>query len=308
MNINIKYYVLTIASIFIALGIGIFIGFMLDGQKVFSEQQTAIINELEQKFKDLQTENNNLKNTVQELNKQIGYYNQYHQIIFPELVADRLTGVKVAIIETTNEFIYSGMRNALLKAGATIESITVIKDSFDTGDELEVQNLIDFLSNKYGVTVDEKHLNEFVASKLANAIVTGQDVDLIDYLKTNGYIDFTGIPGNTDFVIIAGGSNNKDNNVASIDIPIIKQVKLLNVPIVGVEQSDTKYSYIDAYKKQHISTIDNVEDIIGQTSLIMVMEGKEGNYGIKQSAMSLMPDSFMNTDNSTHNSSANSKK
>lgn len=140
------------------------------------------------------------------------------------------------------------MRNALLKAGATIESITVIKDSFDTGDELEVQNLIDFLSNKYGVTVDEKHLNEFVASKLANAIVTGQDVDLIDYLKTNGYIDFTGIPGNTDFVIIAGGSNNKDNNIASIDIPIIKQVKLLNVPIIGVEQSDTKYSYIDVYK------------------------------------------------------------
>lgn len=308
MNINIKYYVLTIASIFIALGIGIFIGFMLDGQKVFSEQQTSIINELEQKFKDLQTENNNLKNTVQELNKQIGYYNQYHQIIFPELVADKLSGVKVAIIETTNEFIYSGMRNALLKAGATIESITVIKDSFDTGDELEVQNLIDFLSNKYGVTVDEKHLNEFVASKLANAIVTGQDVDLINYLKTNGYIDFTGIPGNTDFVIIAGGSNNKDNNIASIDIPIIKQVKLLNVPIIGVEQSDTKYSYIDVYKKQHISTIDNVEDIIGQTSLIMVMEGKEGNYGIKQSAMSLMPDSFMKADNSTHNSAANSKK
>ncbi|MFV9567585.1 copper transporter [Thermoanaerobacter mathranii] len=308
MNINIKYYVLTIASIFVALGIGIFIGFMLDGQKVFSEQQTAIINELEQKFKDLQTENDNLKTTIQELNKRIGYYNQFHQIIFPELIDNKLSGVKVAIIETTNEFIYSGMRNALLKAGATIESITVIKNSFNTGNELEVENLINFLSNKYEVTLDEKHLNEFVASKLANAIVTGQDVDLINYLKANGYIDFTGIAGNTDFVIIAGGSNNEDNNVASIDIPIIKQAKLLNVPIIGVEQSDAKYSYIDAYKKQHISTIDNVEDIIGQTSLIMVMEGKEGNYGVKTSAMSLMPDSFIKSDNSNHTSTANSKK
>lgn len=173
---------------------------------------------------------------------------------------------------------------------------------------MEVENLINFLSNKYEVTLDEKHLNEFVASKLANAIVTGQDVDLINYLKANGYIDFTGIAGNTDFVIIAGGSNNEDNNVASIDIPIIKQAKLLNVPIIGVEQSDAKYSYIDAYKKQHISTIDNVEDIIGQTSLIMVMEGKEGNYGVKASAMSLMPDSFIKSDNSNHTSTANSKK
>ncbi|AAM24530.1 copper transporter [Caldanaerobacter subterraneus] len=299
MNINIKYYVLTIASIFVALGVGIFIGFMLDGQKIFSEQQTAIINELEQKFKDLQAENANLKNTVQELNKEINYYNQYHQIIFPELVANRLTGVKVAIIETTNEFIFSGMRNALLKAGATIESITIIKEGFDAGDELEVQNLINFLSNKYGVSIDPKHLNEFVSQKLAHAIVTGQDVDLINYLKSNGYIDFTGMPGNVDFVIIAGGSNNKENNVNYIDVPIIKEVKLLNIPIVGVEQSDAKYSYMEAYKKQHISTIDNVDSIIGQTSLIMVMEGKEGNYGVKQEAMSLMPDSFGNTSNIT---------
>ncbi|HHW56675.1 MAG TPA: copper transporter [Clostridia bacterium] len=301
MNINIKYYVLTIASIFVALGIGIFIGFMLDGQKIFSEQQTAIINELEQKFKELQAENNNLKNTIQELNTQMGYYNQYNQIIFPELVANRLIGVKVAIIETTNEFVYSGMRNALLKAGATIESITVIKESFNMGSELDKQNLINFLFSRYGVKVEEKNLNEFVSSKLANAIVTGQDMDLINYLKSNGYIDFTGVLGNTDFVIIAGGSNNKDNNVTTIDIPIIKQVKLLNIPIVGVEQSDAKYSYIDAYKRQHISTIDNVEDIIGQTSLIMVMEGKEGNYGIKQSAVNLMPDSFVSSGTSGTN-------
>lgn len=42
MNINIKYYVLTIASIFIALGIGIFIGFMLDGQKVFQSNKLQL--------------------------------------------------------------------------------------------------------------------------------------------------------------------------------------------------------------------------------------------------------------------------
>jgi hypothetical protein len=294
MNINIKYYVLTIASIFVALGVGIFIGFMLDGQKIFSEQQAAIINELEQKFKDLQAENANLKNTIQDLNKEINYYNQYHQIIFPELIANRLAGVKVAIIETNNEFIFSGMRNALLKAGATIQSITIIKESFDSGSDIQVENLTSFLSSKYGVSVDLKRLNEFVAEKLSRAIVTGEDVDLINYLKSNGYIDFTGVPGNVDFVIIAGGSNNKDNNANTIDVPIIKEVKLLNIPIVGVEQSDAKYSYIDVYKKQHISTIDDVDNIIGQTALIMVMEGKEGNYGIKQGAMSLMPDSFGN--------------
>lgn len=301
MNVNIKYYVLTIASIFMALGIGIFIGFMLDGQKVFSEQQDSIINELEQKFKDIQTENTALKNSIQELDKQINYYNQYNKVIFPELVSNRLNGIKVSIIETNNDFIYPGMRNALLKSGAIVNSITIIKDGFNVSNDADKQDLINYLS-KYG-NVDEKHLSEFLSSKLANAIVTGQDNDLITYLKEKGYIDFTGTIGNVDFIIIAGGSNNKNNYLNTVDIPIIRQVKSLNIPIVGVEQSDAKYSYIDAYKRQRISTVDNIDSIIGQTSLIMVMQGKEGNYGIKQSAISLMPDSFVNfTENQSNQS------
>ncbi|SNX55381.1 copper transporter [Thermoanaerobacterium sp. RBIITD] len=300
MNVNIRYYVLTIAAIFMALGIGIFIGFMLDGQKAFSEQQDTIINQLEQKFKDIQTENSNLKDNVQSLNKQLDYMNQYNKIIFPELVKNRLTGVKVAIMETNNDFIYPGMRNALIKAGATINSITIFKDSLNNLSDSDKKDLIDFLS-KYG-KVDENHIIEFLSQKLSNAIITGQDSDLINFLKDKGYIDFSGTIGGTDFVVLAGGSNNKNNNVNIIDIPIIKQVKNLNIPIVGVEQSDVKYTYMEAYKKQRLSTIDNIDSVIGQTSLIMVMQGKEGNYGIKPGDTSIMPDSFIEVTQQNQNS------
>ena len=54
MVINIKYYVIMSASIFLALGVGIFIGFSLDGQEIFVEQQQGLITELEQRFLDLQ--------------------------------------------------------------------------------------------------------------------------------------------------------------------------------------------------------------------------------------------------------------
>lgn len=291
MNVNIRYYVLTIAAIFMALGIGIFIGFMLDGQKVFSEQQETIINQLEQKFKDIQTENSNLKDNVQSLNKQLDYMNQYGKIVFPELVKGRLNGVKVAIIETNNDFIYPGLRNALMKAGATISSVTIFKDDLNNLDQSEKDDLITNLS-KYG-NIDSNHLIESLSEKLTEVLVTGQDGELITYLKDKGYIDFTGTPGNTDFIVLAGGSNLKNNNLNIVDIPIIRQSKILNVPIVGVEQSDVKYSYMDAYRKQHLSTVDNIDTIIGQTSLVMVMQGKDGNYGIKAGDTAIMPDSFI---------------
>lgn len=300
MNVNIRYYVLTIAAIFMALGIGIFIGFMLDGQKVFSEQQDTIINQLEQKFKDIQTENSNLKDNVQSLNKQLDYMNQYNKIVFPELVKGRLNGVKVAIIETNNDFIYPGLRNALMKAGATISSITIFKDNLNDLDESDKTDLLNNLS-KYG-NVDSNHLVESLSQKLTDVIISGQDAELITYLKDKGYIDFTGTPGNTDFIVLAGGSNVKNNNLNIVDIPIIRQAKILNVPIVGVEQSDVKYSYMDAYRKQHLSTVDNIDTVIGQTSLIMVMQGKDGNYGIKPGDTSFMPDSFIEPTQQNQNS------
>lgn len=305
MNVNIRYYVLTIAAIFMALGIGIFIGFMLDGQKAFSEQQDTIINQLEQKFKDIQTENSNLKTNVQSLNKQLDYLNQYNKQVFPELVKGRLNGINVAILETNNDFIYPGMRNALIKAGATIDSITIFKDNLSNLSDSEKNNLINYLT-KYG-SVNKDNFIEFLSQKLSNAILTGQDSELINYLKGKGYIDYSKSVNNTnanpDFVIIAGGSNNKKNNINIIDIPIIKQVKNLNIPIVGVEQSDVKYTYMDAYKRQRLSTVDNVDSIIGQTSLIMVMQGKEGNYGIKAGDTSLMPDSFIDMSQQNQNAS-----
>ena len=39
MGVNMKFYVITIAAIFLALGIGIFIGFNIDSQQFYMEQQ-----------------------------------------------------------------------------------------------------------------------------------------------------------------------------------------------------------------------------------------------------------------------------
>ena len=56
--VSMKYLIVTIASIFLALGIGIFIGFMFDGQDIFLNHQESLINDLEYKFDELKEENN----------------------------------------------------------------------------------------------------------------------------------------------------------------------------------------------------------------------------------------------------------
>jgi len=63
-----------------------------------------------------------------------------------------------------------------------------------------------------------------------------------------------------------------------------------NVPVFGVETSDVAYSYMKEYQKLKVSTVDNIDMIPGQLSLVMSVYGKPGNYGIKTTARQLMPD------------------
>ena len=53
MFINIKYLVITVISIFLALGIGILIGIQVDSQNIIFEQQEITVQRMENKFDEL---------------------------------------------------------------------------------------------------------------------------------------------------------------------------------------------------------------------------------------------------------------
>lgn len=289
MIVNIKFYVITIASIFLALGIGIFIGFNLDSQKLYVEQQNSLIEEMTQRFDEIKQENIDLNNKITELQYNLNLYQKFSEGIFPFFAKDRLKGINVAIIETTDDYIYSSLKNTLVSAGANVANITSIhgkiKDCYS--DSVLKEMVMSDLSLQ---ELNDNDMPRFVSEIIAQNIISNKYQDIMKYLSDNEYIETRGdysFP--VDYVIIAGGSLEDDNLFNAIDIPIIKTVKKNQIPIAGVERSDVKISYIEGYKKEKISTVDNVDNVMGETSLIIVMQGFEGNYGVKDSATALIP-------------------
>ncbi|MDI6602175.1 MAG: copper transporter [Thermoanaerobacteraceae bacterium] len=289
MIVNIKFYVITIASIFLALGIGIFIGFNLDSQELYVEQQNSLIEEMTQRFDEIKQENLNLNSKITELQNNLNLYEEYAKTLFPFFAKDRLNGINVAVIETTDDYIYSSLKGTLTSAGANVVSITSVHNKIKDAALDDV--LKDMVKNGLALgNVDEKDMPQFVSEMIAQNIVAHKYGDIMKYLSDNNYVETNGdysLP--VDYVIIAGGSLEDDNLLNIIDIPIIKAIKKNQIPVIGVERSDVKISYINGYKKEKISTIDNIEHIIGETSLIIVMQGVEGNFGIKESSSALMP-------------------
>mgnify|MGYP000032092654 CR=1 FL=1 len=67
MGRGITYHIITIVSVFIALGIGIFIGSMLNGEQLMMSYQTNLIHEFEKHIQVLTSENNELKSRIEQL-------------------------------------------------------------------------------------------------------------------------------------------------------------------------------------------------------------------------------------------------
>jgi len=284
---NIKYYVLTVVSIFLALAIGIYIGFMFDAQDILMSQKEDIVAQLEERFDYLEEENRTVREEISKVTKENEIMKEFSKVIYGDVIKNKLIGLKIAIIETSEDYIYKGISQTLESAGAEVVSITTIKNNFNSDPDL--------IKKTYEIIMEEEVLDNNVfkkaIDKITEEIITGEDNKIIEAFKMEGLIETIG-EYNTpiDYIVIAGGKKEKDDTrFEIIDKRIIDVCKRLNIPIIGIEKENVNFSYVDKYKNNRISSVDNVDTIIGKIALVLAMDGRPGNYGVKSSAESLIP-------------------
>lgn len=284
MLINIKYLVITIISIFLALSIGIFMGAQLDSQSIVLKQQEALIAKIQEQFNELNKANATMQGEIKSLKDLNTLNDTYIKNIFPDYIHDKLVGTNIAIIRTTEDYAFSDVEGVLQMAGAHIPAVITVTDKvIDAGDE-ELNQMTSYFG-----AAKSQDAGSIISQKVAEALVGGKTQDL-EYLQQMGYIDVTGdFSSPPNYVVLCGGNEEKTVKGDIVDVPLIKKLKDLKLTVIGVETSGTANSYIELYKKQKISTIDNVDTTMGQTSLVLVLKGKQGHFGTKPTAQSLMP-------------------
>ena len=107
MNINMKYYIVTIGSIFLALGIGIIVGFNLNYDQELSKQQSEVLSQFEEKFDSLNEEKSDLNKQIDSLNEKYDKLKTYVSQNYNLLIADALTNKNTGIILTNEKNDYS---------------------------------------------------------------------------------------------------------------------------------------------------------------------------------------------------------
>lgn len=288
MHINMKYYVVTIGAIFIALGIGILVGFNLNYDQELGKQQAEIIKDLDTKFEDLKNKNDNLEETLASLttdyDKAVEFINQN----VDKIIIDELQGKNIGIISTNENNDYTKeIEETITKANGSLAFDIVLKNSIY--DETKLKEVAEKLNVEIKSTQD---LINYIVETLKNEDAS----DKLMYLQELGVIKVNALNSSYidyDSVVLAGGNDSKTGKeqFEKIDKTLISKLKEENKYIIGVQQSDAKFSYIDLYAKDKITTVDNIDEGVGKLSLVISLkEGRTGEkFGRLEGSDALLP-------------------
>ena len=288
MNINMKYYIVTIAAIFIALGVGILVGFNLNYDQALSKQQSEVLESFNTEFDDLKDKNKNLQSEIELLNGDIEKVKEYVNKNVDVLTKDVLTDKNTGIILTSENNDYSeSIEKLITNANGTVSFNIVIKDNINDDDKLD--SLSKDLNKTFKTSQD-------VINYIISSLSSVKGYDQLYALENLGVIKINSIDEKKyqdyDSVVLLGELTGKDikDKFNAKEKPLLEVLKEENKYLVAVSQSDKNNEILKLYSENNISTIDNINQGIGEISLTTLLKNQNevGNYGISDLAKELI--------------------
>lgn len=293
MIIDMRYHIVSLVAVFLALGLGILIGFALLGNGAIVQEQRAMIERLEADFEGLRQDQAQLQASLKEYKTIIDTDNQFGREVLPLLVKDLLLGRRVAVIRTgeaLTDKAYKEITSTLRLAGAKVASLTTFLRGVDFADPVQKQQTLEAL----GLPADyRKDLSEEIFGAAAREIATGQGGVTLNYLQESAVVQMSGdFAKPVDAVLIIGGSHDPLRSTCrTIDLPMISTLRRMGVAVVAAEPLKAEASYMRDYRQRNVTTVDNIDSVPGNVALVYALAwGKQGHYGVKDGARSLLPE------------------
>lgn len=277
-----RYHIISLVAVFLALGVGIVMGTMVVEKGVVADQQKTLIAKIEKDFQTLRQEN-------AVANEKLAAADAFQKAMIPYTVNGKLSGQNVDVVITTTA-IDNASRDALVdtlnKSGVRQVSVVTLSPDFNISNKDNADKVAAVL-NAPGTSGDA--LKDRLMSEIGKELVTMQNPKLIEDLKALGVIKVSGpLDQAAQSVIVVGGSASEPQT-DHVDAQLIKAMSVFNVNIAGVETTSVKNTYIPAYQKLGISTVDDIDLPAGLVSTVLSLSGQAGNYGVKSTAKQLMP-------------------
>jgi hypothetical protein len=284
MGYSSRYHAASLAAVFLALAIGILIGVGF-GDNVLSNTKKNLEASL---TGDLEA----ARSRSDQLNGQLNRADEFGQRVYPVLVRGQLRGQRVGVLALGGlpNGISKDIENALVPTGGRLVAVAVVREAPDLNGlagELSQTRLADLASNGDSV--------EALGRGAGRQFVLGGTGTLLDKVRSRLLSRASGRFGGLDTVIVVRqqpSDLNGDQKSATgkLESGLLDGVEAAGAKAVGVETTDTDPSSISFFASHGLSTVDDLDLVAGQVSMVFALRGAEGNFGVKDSADRLLPD------------------
>ena len=292
MLIDLRHHIITIVSIFLALAVGMVVGSSYLTGTSIEGHVSALLNK---EFTKLRADNEMKQATIDGLTQQVAKQTEFDRGIAPILVKGRLINRRIAIIQTGDYSEATQSSKAILEmAGAEVSSITTIESPKWASIE-DASGILKSISGEMNANDPVGRILE----TLAYDVVSGSNGHALDVLEDDGLLSKAGqYDKHVSGVVFVGGSKGKDiSMVQKIDYGLIDKFKTFTgVTVVGVEPGYAETSYISAYHGKDLSTVNNVDEPMGQVGLVFAIGGETGSFGTKEYSDKVVPETLENGD------------
>jgi hypothetical protein len=269
--IGLRYHITSTVAIFIALGLGIFLGSAIVKDDTLARHQESLISRIESEFTLLRKDRDALYARLMKTESLLEDSLAFGEKSLTGLICGKLEDKRVALVVPGRGLSYdevNAVTATLRSAGASLSQVVYITKRLEPITSEDTRELAEFC----GIAKPSSHV---VGQALADSIAVlaiqrgtscSPAVDALlqsDYLEIDLYEQ-----AQCNAVIIAGGSNDPAHTPLYTDIPIIKAFQRLNMPAVLVESGSVDFSFITEYAHEGIPTIEQVDTPMGRFSLI----------------------------------------
>jgi hypothetical protein len=277
---DLRYHVVSLAAVFLALTIGMLVGAALASRIDVGESERRV---LEQRISDLERDVESSRTEADLLRRQQEAGTRYIEESYPVVMSGRLRGVRVALL-------FIGAVEQELQEAVT----RTLADA--TGPTLTRRRALEFPVDPQAVLnavpADGGELTlEEIGRRLGRELVAGGETPLWDALEEVIVEDRQGgSETEVDAVVVAHTARLDHAPTARLVSGLYSGMAASGAPAVGVERTDARPTRIGVYDAAGLSSVDSVDTPLGRVALaVLLAGGEEGQYGLKSTATAAVP-------------------
>jgi hypothetical protein len=274
--LNFRYHALSLVAVFLALVIGLLLGVAIGDRGLISSAENDVRASLRHDVRKAQDERDAALGALRERQR-------FEQAAYPALVANRLGGKRIALIQLGggSDRMWDLTRDALQDSGARLVSVSVVREPLRLTELAAAAK-----GTRYDQLGDDPTLQHPFGTRLGIQFVTGGS--LLDALRRELLVQGSGVLNGADGVVLVRDPPKlaaADAKVATtFEDGLVSGLRAHDVPVVGVEATDTDPSQIEWYKAHEVASVDDLDDTIGRAALVYALAGQRGSFGVKPSA------------------------